>query len=200
MIILREVYLNRLISRMNNGMIKVITGIRRCGKSFLLFELFASYLKETGIENDQIIRIPLDDDTFSELRDPGALRTFIAGKIKEIQKPYYVLIDEAQYAISKEEMKNADIPIRLYGILNGLLNQRNVDVYITGSNSKFLSTDVMTEFRGRGDEVHIAPLTFSEFLTAYNGNKYDAWRDYSYYGGLPHILEEKSDEAKSQYL
>ena len=200
MIIKRDVYLNRLISKMNNGMIKVITGIRRCGKSFLLFELFYSYLKEHGINDNQIIRIQLDDDNYEKCRDSHVLNNYINEQIKDSKTNYYVLIDEAQYAITKEEIKNHDEPIKLYGVLNGLLNKRNVDVYITGSNSKFLSSDVMTEFRGRGDEVHIAPLSFSEFVSAFNGDKYDAWREYSMYGGLPHLFVLKSDTDKVDYL
>lgn len=200
MVIKRDIYLNRLISRMNNGMIKVVTGIRRCGKSFLLFKLFIDHLRSQGIPDKQIVQIPLDNETYASYRNPDKLYKYIASNITDEKKQYYVLIDEAQYAISKTELKNREEPIRLYGVLNGLLHQRNVDVYITGSNSKFLSTDVMTEFRGRGDEVHIAPLSFSEFVAAYQGNKYDAWQEYSLYGGLPHIFEEKTEESKVNYL
>lgn len=200
MIIRRDKYLNLLISKMNNGMIKVITGIRRCGKSFLLFKLFYDYLLESGIPDDHIIRIALDDEEYYKYCDPHALYEYIKGKIEGNKDLYYVFIDEAQYAITKEEIKNPDIPIRLYNVLNGLLRRDNVDIYVTGSNSKFLSSDIMTEFRGRGDEIHIAPLSFSEFYPVSGKDKYDAWQDYLYYGGLPHILEEKSDEAKGAYL
>lgn len=196
----RNRYLERLISRMNNGMIKVVTGIRRCGKTYLLFHLFYDYLVQSGVPEDDIITVPLDDDDYAEYTDPGRLYDYIKSKLTDPKQKYYVFIDEAQYAITREEMKNPDIPIRLYGVLNGLLRKENVDVYVTGSNSKFLSTDIMTEFRGRGDEVHIAPLSFSEFVPAFDGDKMEAWRDYTYYGGMPRILMEKDDQAKTAYL
>ena len=196
----RSRYLERLISRMNNGMIKVVTGIRRCGKTYLLFHLFYDYLVQSGVPEDNIITVPLDDDDYAEYTDPGRLYDYIKSKLTDPKQKYYVFIDEAQYAITREEMKNPDIPIRLYGVLNGLLRKENVDVYVTGSNSKFLSTDIMTEFRGRGDEVHIAPLSFSEFVPAFDGDKMEAWRDYTYYGGMPRILMEKDDQAKTAYL
>ena len=196
----RNRYLERLISRMNNGMIKVVTGIRRCGKTYLLFHLFYDFLVQSGVPEDNIITVPLDDDDYAEYTDPGRLYDYIKSKLTDPKQKYYVFIDEAQYAITREEMKNPDIPIRLYGVLNGLLRKENVDVYVTGSNSKFLSTDIMTEFRGRGDEVHIAPLSFSEFVPAFDGDKMEAWRDYTYYGGMPRILMEKDDQAKTAYL
>ena len=196
----RNRYLERLINRMNNGMIKVVTGIRRCGKTYLLFHLFYDYLVQSGVSEDNIITVPLDDDDYAEYTDPGRLYDYIKSKLTDPKQKYYVFIDEAQYAITREEMKNPDIPIRLYGVLNGLLRKENVDVYVTGSNSKFLSTDIMTEFRGRGDEVHIAPLSFSEFVPAFDGDKMEAWRDYTYYGGMPRILMEKDDQAKTAYL
>ena len=200
MVIRRDRYLERLISKQNNGMIKVITGIRRCGKSYLLFNLFYDHLLASGIPEDNIICIALDDVENEAYRDPYRLYSYIKERVQDNREHYYVLIDEAQYAISKEEMKNPDEPIRLYGVLNSLLRKSNVDVYITGSNSKFLSSDVMTEFRGRGDEIHISPLSFSEFYPASRQEKSDAWRDYLYYGGLPHILAESGGEAKSRYL
>lgn len=200
MVIRRDRYLERLISKQNNGMIKVITGIRRSGKSYLLFNLFYDHLLASGIPEDNIICIALDDVENEAYRDPYRLYSYIKERVQDNREQYYVLIDEAQYAISKEEMKNPDEPIRLYGVLNSLLRKSNVDVYITGSNSKFLSSDVMTEFRGRGDEIHISPLSFSEFYPASGQEKSDAWRDYLYYGGLPHILAESGGEAKSRYL
>ena len=200
MVIRRDRYLERLISKQNNGMIKVITGIRRSGKSYLLFNLFYDHLLASGIPEDNIICIALDDVENEAYRDPYRLYSYIKERVQDNREHYYVLIDEAQYAISKEEMKNPDEPIRLYGVLNSLLRKSNVDVYITGSNSKFLSSDVMTEFRGRGDEIHISPLSFSEFYPALGQEKSDAWRDYLYYGGLPHILAESGGEAKSRYL
>ena len=200
MVIRRDRYLERLISKQNNGMIKVITGIRRSGKSYLLFNLFYDHLLASGTPEDNIICIALDDVDNEAYRDPYRLYSYIKERVQDNREHYYVLIDEAQYAISKEEMKNPDEPIRLYGVLNSLLRKSNVDVYITGSNSKFLSSDVMTEFRGRGDEIHISPLSFSEFYPASGQEKSDAWRDYLYYGGLPHILAESGGEAKSRYL
>ena len=200
MVINRDIYLNRLIKRKNNGLIKIITGVRRCGKSYLLFNLFYDHLIGSGVPEENIIAIPLDDDDYAEYCDPHKLYEYIKSRINDSKQNYYVFIDEAQYAISKEEMKNPDVPIRLYGVLNGLLRKKNVDVYVTGSNSKFLSSDIMTEFRGRGDEIHIAPLSFSEFYPASGKDKQDAWQEYLYYGGLPHILEEPDEESKSSYL
>lgn len=196
----RDRYLKRLISKRNNGLIKVITGIRRSGKSYLLFNLYHDYLISSGVPESSIISVSLDDDEFIEYCDPHRLSLYLKDRTADKSQNYYVFIDEAQYAISKEEMKNPDIPIRLYGILNGLLRQKNVDVYITGSNSKFLSSDIMTEFRGRGDEIHVNPLSFSEYYPAAGKDKAEAWNDYLYYGGLPHILAEPDGESKSNYL
>lgn len=196
----RDRYLNRLINKKNNGLIKVITGIRRSGKSYLLFNLYFDYLISIGVPESNIITIPLDDVDYEECCDPHVLNEFIKKKILDKNQQYYVFIDEAQYAITKEEMKNPDKPIRLYGVLNSLLKRKNVDVYVTGSNSKFLSSDIMTEFRGRGDEIHISPLSFSEFYVASGKDKTDAWKEYLYYGGLPHILSEPDNESKSTYL
>lgn len=200
MIIKRDRYLNKLINKQNNGMIKVITGIRRCGKSYLLFNLFREHLISSGISENNIICIPLDDIEYEKYCNPYELHTYIKERITNDRKQYYVFIDEAQYAITKEEMSNSDAPIKLYGVLNSLLRKGNVDIYITGSNSKFLSSDIMTEFRGRGDEIHMSPLSFSEYYPASGQEKSDAWRDYLYYGGLPHILAEKDNEAKCNYL
>lgn len=195
----RDLYLNKLINRKENGMIKVITGIRRCGKSYLLFNIFYDYLKSIGVEENHIIKIALDDDDNKHLRQADNLREYINSKIIDDGNVNYILIDEAQFAISDEELKRNE-PMRLYGILNGLLRKKNVDVYVTGSNSRFLSTDVLTEFRGRGDEVKIYPLSFSEFFSAYDGDKYEAFNEYSTYGGLPLILTRKTDEDKAKYL
>ena len=196
----RDRYLSRLIRKKNNGLIKVITGIRRSGKSYLLFNLYYDYLISTGVPDTNIIMIPLDDVDYEQYCDPSALNEYIKRRITDRQQEYYVFIDEAQYAITHEEMKNPDAPIRLYGVLNSILRRKNVDVYITGSNSKFLSSDIMTEFRGRGDEIHISPLSFSEFYPASGKDKSEAWREYLYYGGLPHILAEPDSESKSAYL
>lgn len=196
----RDRYLNRLISKKFNGLIKVITGIRRSGKSYLLFNLYYDYLLSEGVSKENIITIPLDDVDYEKCCDPLVLHEYIKERITDETKEYYVFIDEAQYAITKEEMKNPDVPIRLYGVLNSLLRKKNVDVYITGSNSKFLSSDIMTEFRGRGDEIHISPLSFSEFYPASGKDKMDVWNEYLYFGGLPHILSEPDNESKSNYL
>ena len=196
----RDKYLERLIKRKNNGLIKVITGIRRSGKSYLLFNIYYRYLIDSGIPESNIITIPLDDDDYIEYSDPYKLSLYIKSKTADKGCNYYVFIDEAQDAISREEMKNPDVPIRLYGVLNGLLREKNIDVYITGSNSKFLSSDIMTEFRGRGDEIHIQPLSFSEYFPASGKDKTEAWNDYLMYGGLPHILSEIDEESKSNYL
>ena len=195
----RDLYLNQIIDRKENGLIKIITGIRRCGKSYLLFNLYYNYLLENGVSEDRIIKVALDDDDNKELRDPDRLSEFLHSKISDDKDMYYVLLDEVQFAISNEELRKNE-PIRLYGILNGLLRRNNVDVYITGSNSRFLSSDVMTEFRGRGDEVRVYPLSFSEFFSVYEGDKYEAFTEYSTYGGLPLVLSKKRDADKSKYL
>ena len=183
----RDLYLNRLIERRENGMIKVITGIRRCGKSYLLFKLYYQYLIASGVEASRIISIPLDDDDFEELHDSKKLSAYIKERITD-DNMWYVFLDEVQLC------KNFE------AVLNGLNRRDNVDIYVTGSNSKFLSSDVLTEFRGRGDEVRVYPLSFSEYVSAYSGDKYDAWVDYYTYGGLPLILSRKTDELKSGYL
>ena len=136
MVIDRQRYLDKLISHMNNGLIKVITGIRRCGKTYLLFEIFYNYLLEQGVPKEKIIAVSLDDEEYAEFTDPHKLNEYIKSRLTYSDQNYYVFIDEAQYAITKEEMKNPDVPIRLYGVLNGLLRRKNVDIYVTGSNSK----------------------------------------------------------------
>lgn len=183
----RDIYLNKLIARMNNGLVKVITGVRRCGKSYLLFEIFYNYLKNRGIDDDHILRLALDDRKNKPYRDPDALYAYICGRIKD-DKNYYILLDEVQYAAEFED------------VLNGFLHLKNADVYVTGSNAKFLSKDIITEFRGRGDEVHVCPLSFKEFYSIYEGSKEDAWKEYCLYGGLPKITEYKSVEDKAAYL
>lgn len=195
----RDLYLNKLIDKRENGLIKVITGIRRCGKSYLLFHLYRNYLISCGVKESQIITLALDDDENIEYRKPDALYVFLRSHIDEGDEMFYVLLDEVQLAISDDEIKKSG-QVRLYGILNGLLRRGNVDIYITGSNSKFLSTDIMTEFRGRGDEVRVFPLSFAEFMTAYNGDRLGGYAQYSMYGGLPMILSKSSDDGKIQYL
>ena len=197
-IIQRNHYLQKLIDRRENGLVKVITGIRRCGKSFLLFNLFYDYLIESGIKEEQIISIALDDDTFIKYRDPEELSKFIRSKITS-KETYYILIDEVQYAIAKDELKNPD-SIRLYNVLNGLLRLRNVDIYVTGSNSKMLTKDVLTVFRGRGDEVRVYPISFKEYYAAIGGDKLDAYEEYALYGGMPLVLSRKTDADKMAYL
>ena len=198
--IIRTRYLTALKNRMNNGLIKVITGIRRCGKSYLLFRLFYDFLKETGVTDDCIIRIALDDDMYEALRDPAKLSSYVRSFITDSDKTYYVLLDEVQFAISEEEYSTPNTQIKIYNVLNGLLRLENVDIYVTGSNSKFLSSDILTEFRGRGDEIHVLPLSFSEYMQGYEGDVYHAWADYVLYGSLPLILRMKTDEQKATYL
>lgn len=194
----RDAYLQRLIDKKENGLIKVITGIRRCGKSYLLFYLYHDYLISQGIDEEQIIQIPLDDDLFVQYRNPQQLSQYIRSKIID-GKMNYIFIDEVQYAISKEELRNSN-EIRLYNVLNGLLRLRNVDIYVTGSNSKLLTKDVLTAFRGRGDEVRVYPLSFKEYYTFVGGDKSDAYEEYALYGGMPLVLSKKNDINKTQYL
>ena len=197
-VIKRDDYLRRLIDKKENGLIKVITGIRRCGKSFLLFNLFYDYLIDSGVNEEQIITIALDDDLFVDYRDPDELSKYIRGKIVN-KDMYYILIDEVQYAISKDELKNPD-NIRLYNVLNGLMRLRNVDIYVTGSNSKMLTKDVLTAFRGRGDEVKIYPISFKEYYSFVGGDKSDAYEEYALYGGMPLVLSKNNDAEKISYL
>ena len=197
-IIKRDEYLKRIIDRKENGLIKVITGIRRCGKSFLLFNLFYDYLIGSGVEEEQIIKIALDDDKFEKYRDSNELSKYIRERIVNSDM-YYILIDEVQYAITKEELKNSE-NIRLYNVLNGLMRLRNVDIYVTGSNSKMLTKDVLTAFRGRCDEIKIYPISFKEYYSIEGGDKSDAYEEYALYGGMPLVLTKKSDAEKMRYL
>lgn len=185
--IARPKYLQNLINKKENGLIKIITGIRRCGKSYLLDPIFKNYLLEQGIREDHIIKIDLDARENKEYLDPDKLNEFVKGKIND-NKMYYVIIDEIQKVEDFES------------VLNGFLHVKNLDVYVTGSNSKFLSTDIITEFRGRGDEIRVLPLSFAEYCSAYNGTPEEAWEEYTIYGGLPRILSYKTDEEKSKYL
>ncbi|MBQ3086190.1 MAG: ATP-binding protein [Clostridia bacterium] len=195
----RDRYLHQLIDRKENGLIKIITGIRRCGKSYLLFTLYYKYLKSLGVDDDHIIRIALDDDDNKQYRNADSLSAYLKSRIGDDAEVYYVLLDEVQFVITDEELQKNE-PLRIYGILNGLLRRNNVDVYVTGSNSRFLSTDVMTEFRGRGDEVRVYPLSFAEFFSVYDGDKYEAFTEYSTYGGLPLVLTKKRETDKVKYL
>ena len=185
--IARNLYLNQLIAGQENGLIKIVTGIRRCGKSYLLFKLFHDYLVSKGIKEDHIIKVALDDLMNEELREPHTLLKYIRSRIQD-DKPYYILLDEVQL-----------VP-RFHEVLNSLLHVQNADVYVTGSNSKFLSKDVVTEFRGRGDEIHLYPLSFSEFMQGYPEDKHNGWREYYTFGGLPLVLSLETGQKKSEYL
>ncbi len=197
-IIRRNAYLKKLIDKKENGLIKVITGIRRCGKSYLLFNLFYDYLVENGVKEEQIITIALDDDIYLEYRDPHKLSEYIRSKIVN-RDMYYIFIDEVQYAITKEELKNPE-DIKLYNVLNGLMRLRNVDIYVTGSNSKMLTKDVLTAFRGRGDELRVYPISFKEYYDFVGGDKSDAYENYALYGGMPLVISKNSDSEKLNYL
>lgn len=196
----RKKYLNALIKRKWNGRIKIVTGIRRCGKSTLLFELFKNHLLEEGVKEENIILLALDDDTNEKYRDPSELSTYVRERVSDTKEKYYVLIDEIQYAITTKEMTQKDSPVKLYSVLNGFLHLKNIDVYVTGSNSKMLSKDISTEFRGRGDVVKVYPLSFAEFYSAYKMDKIEAYNEYSMYGGMPYLLQLDTDEDKFHYL
>ena len=187
MVIKRDIYLNKLIRKKKNGLIKVVTGVRRCGKSYLLFRLFHRHLTETGVPDDHIIEVALDDRSNKELRDPDMMLSFVKSRIQD-GKDYYIILDEVQYMDEFED------------VLNSLLHIPNADIYVTGSNSRFLSSDVITQFRGRGDEIHVYPLSFREYYSEYQGTLDEAWDDYMIYGGLPLILSMESDEDKAEYL
>lgn len=183
----RDLYLKRLIDRMDNGSIKVITGIRRCGKSVLLFDIFAEHLKSVGIDDTHILKYALDDIKMRKFRNPEKLYDDITAKLVD-QGRNYLLLDEIQFVDDFSEL------------MNSLIRLKNVDTYVTGSNSRFLSSDILTEFRGRGDEVRVYPLSFSEFYSAKGGDKYEAWDEYHLYGGMPALFERVSDEQRSEYL
>lgn len=183
----RNRYLNTLISKKHNGLIKVITGMRRCGKSYLLFTLFKEHLLSDGIDEDHIIEIAFDAFENKKYRDPDVLYPYLKEQIKD-DAMYYVLLDEVQLLGEFES------------ILNSLIRMKNVDVYVTGSNARFLSKDVITEFRGRGDEVHMYPLSFAEFMSVYPGTKQDGWNEYMLYGGIPLVLEFTMPDQKIAFL
>jgi predicted AAA+ superfamily ATPase len=200
MLIKRDRYLRQLIGKQWNGRIKILTGIRRCGKSTVLFEIFLQYLLNQKMDRGHIITLALDDDKNKQYRNPEELSKYIRSKCVHPEEKYYVLLDEIQYAISKEELHNPDTPVRLYSVLNGLLHMKNIDVYVTGSNSKLLSRDVSTEFRGRGDTIHIYPLSFTEYYEASGMDKEDAYAEYAMYGGMPYLLNLNTDDEKYDYL
>ena len=183
----RDLYLERLINRKENGLIKIVTGIRRCGKSYLLDPIYKNYLLENKVKEDHIIKIDLDERKNNKYLNPDILDEYIRSLIVD-KDMYYIILDEIQKVEDFES------------VLNGFLHIDNVDIYVTGSNSKFLSSDIRTEFRGRGDEVKVLPLTFAEFVSVYEGSNDDAWKEYITYGGLPRILSQKTEEQKSKYL
>ena len=183
----RDIYLDRLIRREKNGLIKIVTGVRRCGKSYLLFNLFHNYLLDKGVKEDHIIEIALDDRSNKELRDPDNMLNYVKERIVD-RDTYYIILDEVQLLTEFED------------VLNSFMHIRNADVYVTGSNSKFLSSDLVTEFRGRGDEIRIYPLSFREYCSVYEGSADEAWDDYFTYGGLPLILSRETAEEKAEYL
>lgn len=183
----RDQYLNALINRMHNGMIKVITGIRRAGKSYILFNIFQNYLLSIGVNPSQIITIEFDRYENRKYRNADFVLEYIHSCLRKGEQ-YYLLMDEVQLLPDFEE------------VLNSLLHYQNLDVYVTGSNSKFLSKDIITQFRGRGDEIHVWPLTFKEFMQVYDGDVYNGWAEYVVYGGLPLTVSMKTEEQKVQYL
>lgn len=183
----RNDYLKKLIDRMGNGMIKVITGIRRCGKSYLLFKIFYNYLLENGVDKSHIIALQLDDRLNIKYQDPDYLCEYVRQRIID-NEPYYILLDEVQFVHDFES------------VLNSFLHIGNADVYVTGSNAKFLSSDIITEFRGRGDQIYLSPLSFKEYFDSCKMDFDDAWNEYSMYGGMPYLLTCKTDEQKVSYL
>lgn len=183
----RDHYLNKLILKKHNGLIKVVTGIRRCGKSYLLFNIFKNHLLEKGVDEDHIIEISFDSFENKKFRDPEALYPYLKSCITD-DKMYYILLDEVQLLNEFES------------VLNGLIRIKNADIYVTGSNARFLSKDIITEFRGRGDKLHMQPLSFAEFMSVYDGNKYDGWNEYVLYGGLPPVVLLPTAEQKIEFL
>jgi hypothetical protein len=202
MVIHRPRYLKKLIDKKDNGLIKVITGIRRCGKSFLLTELYHAYLNSIGVDDLFIIELALDETKNARYRNPFELDTYIRDKIVDKDHVYYVFLDEIQ---SSEKVPNPYVPhggtpVTFVDTLLGLMKIKNVDLYVTGSNSRMLSSEVLTEFRGRGDEIRVSPLSFSEYCSAYEGDRRDAWTEYFTYGGMPLVLSQKTHESRSKYL
>lgn len=186
-IINRDFYLNKLISKRNNKMIKIVTGVRRCGKSYLLDPIFKNYLLENGVDENHIIKLELDSIENFEYHEPKKLYDYIMAQIKD-KETYYIILDEIQLVDNFES------------VLNSFLRKNNLDVYVTGSNSKFLSSDVITEFRGRGDEIRVFPLTFKEYISIFDGSKDEAWNKYITYGGMPYSVMLETTEEKSKYL
>ena len=198
----RKKYLDKLISRKQNGLVKVITGIRRCGKSYLLFNIYKDYLKSIGVEDECIICLALDDDENIRYRNPLELGKYIRSVTSDESKEYYVFLDEIQKVVTIQNpyVEGVEDKISFVDVVLGLMKRENIDVYVTGSNSKMLSSDILTEFRGRGDEIRVNPLSFAEFYNAFEGDKRDAWQEYYTYGGLPLLLAKKGHEEKEKYL
>ena len=197
----RKKYLEKLIRKERNGLIKVITGIRRCGKSYLLFEIFYKYLLSEGVKDDHIICLALDETKNIKYRNPLFLDEYIQGKIVD-EGQYYVCLDEIQKVkpIKNPYLDDDEEKITFVDVLLGLMKKSNVDIYVTGSNSKMLSSDILTEFRGRSDEIRVNPLSYSEFYNAYRGDKHKAWSEYVTYGGMPFVMTLQSHEDKKEYL
>ena len=198
----RKQYVNELIRLKENGRVKIITGLRRSGKSVLLFDLFRRQLLDEGVVQEQIIGIQLDDLRNMKYRDPLHLDEYIRSRITDAKKVFYVFIDEIQLVseVKNPYVDNQEAKISFVDVILGLLKIKNVDVYVTGSNSKMLSSDVLTQFRDRGDEIRVFPLSFAEFYDAYEGDKREAWQEYYTYGGMPMTLEMDTHERKSKYL
>ena len=198
----RKKYLDTLIRKKENGMVKVITGIRRCGKSYLLFDIYHKYLNSIGVDNSHIIELALDDDENIRWRNPLELGKHIRELMTDKEKMYYIFLDEIQKVaeIPNPYLPGANEKVGFVDVVLGLMKIKNADIYVTGSNSKMLSSDILTEFRGRGDEIRVNPLSFSEFYSAYTGDKRDAWQEYFTYGGMPLVLLQKTHEDKAAYL
>ena len=198
----RKKYLEKLISKKENGLVKVITGIRRCGKSYLLFNIYKDYLKSIGVEDECIICLALDDDENIKYRNPLELGKHIRNLTADESKTYYVFLDEIQKVVTIQNpyIEGVEDKIGFVDVVLGLMKHDNIDVYVTGSNSKMLSSDILTEFRGRGDEIRVNPLSFAEFYNAFEGEKRNAWQEYYTYGGLPLVMTKKNHEEKTKYL
>ena len=198
----RKKYLDMLIRKKENGMVKVITGIRRCGKSYLLFDIYHKYLNSVGVDDSHIIELALDDDENIRWRNPIELGKHIRELMTDKERMYYIFLDEIQKVaeIPNPYLPGTDEKVGFVDVVLGLMKIKNADIYVTGSNSKMLSSDILTEFRGRGDEIRVNPLSFSEFYSAYTGDKRDAWQEYFTYGGMPLVMLQKTHEDKAAYL
>jgi len=201
-IIKRDEYVNQLIRKKQNGLIKIITGIRRCGKSYLLFELYHACLNSIGVEDKYIIELSLDDEVNAQYRNPIELGKYIRSLIIDKDKEYFIFLDEIQQVkeIRNPYLEDPNEKISFVDVLLGLMKIKNADIYVTGSNSKMLSSDIVTQFRDRGDEVRLYPLCFKEFYDAFPENKENAWKEYYTYGGLPRVMSLITHKDKSDYL